>query len=69
MMFKVLPRLPVGLVVPIHDRFMPSECLSRWVRDLRQWPNELSSVHPFSFYYAARHVRRASQCMLPIHAD
>lgn len=68
-MFKVLPRLPVGLVVQIHDGFMPPKCLSKWVRDLTEWPGELSSVHPFSLYYAAGCVRWAGQFMLPIHAD
>ena len=35
--FEILPRLPVGAIVQIHDMFWPFEYPTEWVRERRGW--------------------------------
>jgi predicted O-methyltransferase YrrM len=52
LLFRVLPSLPVGVVVHIHDMFWPWQYPNGWLRAHRDW-NELSAVHAFLAYNAS----------------
>lgn len=45
-MFEILPRLPSGVHVHIHDIFYPFEYPEQWVMEGRAW-NELYLLHAF----------------------
>ena len=46
LLFRVLPRLPIGVLVHIHDCFWPWQYPEEWLRQRRDW-NELYYVHAF----------------------
>ena len=68
LMFEVLPRLQPGVLVHIHDIFLPDEYSKRWVIDEgRNW-NEQYVVRAFLQYNEAFEVVWASYYMCTRHA-
>lgn len=46
LLFRVLPKLPVGVLVHVHDCFWPWQYPEVWLRQRRDW-NELYYLHAF----------------------
>jgi hypothetical protein len=69
LMLELLPRLPKGVRVHIHDIFLPAEYPSVWVRGSKVFPNEQYFVHAFLLHNDAWRVRWASHFMHLAHAD
>ena len=69
LLFEVLPRLQPGVLVHIHDIFLPDEYSKRWVIDEgRNW-NEQYLVRAFLQYNAAFEVVWASYYMCTRQAE
>lgn len=58
---KVLPLLNKGVVVHIHDIFIPYDYPRRWVEEERKIWNEQYLLHAFLLY------NNAFEVMLPLH--
>jgi predicted O-methyltransferase YrrM len=67
LLFRVLPRLPVGTVVHIHDMFWPWQYPNGWLRAHRDW-NELYAVHAFLAYNSAWEIVLFSDWLWREHA-
>ncbi len=64
---EIVPRLAPGVVVHIHDFFLPDEYPESWVMEGRGW-NESYLVRSFLAYNDAFRVLWASRYMLKHHA-
>ncbi|MFZ2113276.1 MAG: acyltransferase family protein [Solirubrobacteraceae bacterium] len=65
---EIVPRLPVGVVVHVHDFFLPREYPEQWVLEGRGW-NETYLVRSFLSYNDSFEVIWATQYMLDYHPD
>jgi predicted O-methyltransferase YrrM len=65
---EVLPRLRPGVVVHIHDIFVPGEYPEDWVLDGRAW-NELYVVRAFLAFNSAFRIEFGAQYMLKRHRE
>lgn len=65
---EVLPRLAEGVVVHIHDVFVPGEYPKSWVMDGWGW-NETYLVRAFLAFNSAFEVLWSNQYMLKSHAE
>jgi predicted O-methyltransferase YrrM len=65
---EVLPRLREGVVVHIHDIFVPGEYPEDWVLDGRAW-NELYVVRAFLAFNSAFRIELGAQYMLKRHHE
>ena len=65
---EVLPRLWPGVVVHIHDIFVPGEYPEDWVLDGRAW-NELYVVRAFLAFNSAFRIEFGAQYMLKQHRE
>ena len=65
---EVLPRLLPGVVVHIHDIFVPGEYPEDWVLDGRAW-NELYVVRAFLAFSNAFRIEFGAQYMLKRHRE
>jgi len=65
---EVVPRLQPGVVVHIHDMFVPGEYPEQWVLDGRAW-NELYLVRAFLAFNSSFRIEFGSQYMLKNHRD
>jgi predicted O-methyltransferase YrrM len=65
---EVLPRLRPGVVVHIHDIFVPGEYPKDWVLDGRAW-NELYVVRAFLAFNSAFRIEFGAQYMLKRHRE
>jgi predicted O-methyltransferase YrrM len=63
---EVLPRLRPGVVVHIHDIFVPGEYPEDWVLDGRAW-NELYVVRAFLAFNGAFRIELGAQYLLKRH--
>jgi len=66
---KVLPRVRPGVVVHIHDVFMPVEYPKQWVLDCRRFWNEQYLLQTFLSFNAAFEVLWAGHWMHINHPD
>jgi hypothetical protein len=67
--FDLLPRLKPGVIVHIHDIFLPDEYPKAWVFDEgRNW-NEQYVLHAFLMFNPEWHVLWAAHFMQTRHAD
>jgi predicted O-methyltransferase YrrM len=65
---EVVPRMEPGVVVHIHDMFVPGEYPEEWVLDGRAW-NELYLVRAFLVFNSAFRIEFGAQYMLKHHRD
>jgi peptidoglycan/LPS O-acetylase OafA/YrhL/predicted O-methyltransferase YrrM len=65
---EIIPRLKVGVVVHVHDFFLPLEYPETWVLEGRGW-NETYLVRSFLSYNSAFEVLLGTQYMLENHPD
>jgi hypothetical protein len=65
---EVVPRLARGVVVHIHDMFMPGEYPVKWVLDGWAW-NELYVVRAFLAFNSAFRVELGAQYLLEHHRE
>jgi predicted O-methyltransferase YrrM len=65
---EVLPRLREGVVVHVHDVFVPGEYPEDWVLDGRAW-NELYVVRAFLAFNSAFRIEFGAQYMLKRHRE
>jgi hypothetical protein len=68
LLFRVLPRLPVGIHVHIHDVFWPWQYPNGWLRAHRSW-NELYAVHAFLAYNASWQIELMSDWLWQEHPE
>jgi predicted O-methyltransferase YrrM len=66
---EILPRIRPGVVVHVHDIFMPMEYPKRWVLDQHQFWNEQYLLQTFLSFNAAFEVLWAGQWMHINHPD
>jgi predicted O-methyltransferase YrrM len=66
---EVLPRIRPGVVVHVHDIFIPLEYPEQWVLDCRRFWNEQYLLQTFLSFNAAFEVLWASQWMHFKHPD
>jgi peptidoglycan/LPS O-acetylase OafA/YrhL/predicted O-methyltransferase YrrM len=65
---EIIPRLQAGVVVHVHDFFLPREYPEQWVMEGRGW-NETYLVRSFLSYNDSFEVVWATQYMLDHHPD
>jgi predicted O-methyltransferase YrrM len=65
---EIVPRLATGVVVHIHDIFLPSEYPEAWVAEGRSW-NESYLVHSFLAFNEAFEVVFGNSFMAERHPD
>jgi predicted O-methyltransferase YrrM len=65
---EVVPRLRPGVVVHVHDMFMPGEYPEAWVLDGWGW-NELYLVRAFLAFNSAFRIELGAQYLLKNHRD
>jgi hypothetical protein len=65
---EVVPRLRPGVVVHVHDMFMPGEYPEAWVLDGWGW-NELYVVRAFLAFNSAFRIELGAQYLLKHHRD
>lgn len=65
---EVLPRLALGVVVHIHDIFLPYEYPEPWVLEGKGW-NEMYLVQSFLQFNSAFEIRWSTPYMLGHHRD
>jgi hypothetical protein len=63
---EVIPRLAPGVIVHVHDIFLPFEYPVEWVREGRSW-NENHFVHSFLLYNRAFEIMFGSMYMAHLH--
>jgi predicted O-methyltransferase YrrM len=66
---QILPRLAVGVVVYVHDIFLPAEYQWRWVKELHVFWNEQYLLQAFFMFNRAFQVLWAGSYMHLNHAD
>ena len=66
---EVLPRIPPGVIVHIHDIFMPAEYPKSWVLDWHRFWNEQYLLQTFLSFNSTFEVLWASQWMHIKHPD
>jgi hypothetical protein len=67
--FKLLPRLPKGVFVHVHDIHFPYDYLKRWVMDEQKFWNEQYVLHAFLMFNNAFQVRWCSSYMHHLHSN
>ena len=63
LVLRVLPRLAPGVIVHIHDMFVPQEYPKRWVKDLQLFWSEQYVVHAFLLFNSEYRVLLANYFM------
>lgn len=66
---EVLPRLPVGVLVHVHDIFLPAEYPRQWVRENKVFPNEQYLLHAFLLHNTCWEVLWAGHYMHLLQPD
>jgi len=66
--FRILPRLAVGVFVHIHDIFWPFEYPRQWYAEGRAW-NEAPFVRSFLMFNRAFQIVYFNHYMAAVHAD
>lgn len=66
---EVLPRLPKGVLVHIHDIFLPCEYPKKWVREWKVFPNEQYLLQAFLTFNDTYEVIWASHYMHIHHPE
>ncbi|HEX5216129.1 MAG TPA: class I SAM-dependent methyltransferase [Vicinamibacterales bacterium] len=66
--FRILPRLAVGVLVHIHDIFWPFEYPRQWYAEGRAW-NEAPFVRSFLMFNRAFQIVYFNHYMAAVHAD
>ena len=66
---ELLPRLPRGVLVHIHDIFFPNECPREWIKEWKNFPNEQYLLQAFMAFNRAYEILWASQFMHIFHRD
>ena len=69
LLLRVLPHLAEGVLVHIHDIFLPAEYPEPWVKDLLLFWNEQYLVHAFLLFNAAFRVVLANAFVGATYAD
>jgi hypothetical protein len=67
-MHEVLPRLAPGVVIQIHDIFLPWDYAQRWVLGGRAW-NEQYAVRSFLTFNSAFEILLGVAWMRQFHPD
>jgi predicted O-methyltransferase YrrM len=65
---EIVPRLRPGVVVHMHDMFVPGEYPEQWVFDGRAW-NELYVVRAFLAFNSSFRVELGAQYLLQNHGE
>jgi hypothetical protein len=66
---EILPRLKAGVVVHIHDIFLPVEYPGDWLLNMRMFPTEQYMLQAFLAFNSAFEVLWGSQHMHLFHPD
>jgi len=66
---EILPRLRRGVLVHIHDVFLPRDYPTKWMKSLRWFPTEQYLLQAFLCFNKAFEVTWASSAMALRHAD
>ena len=65
---EIVPRLQVGVVVHVHDFFLPREYPENWVMEGRGW-NETYLVRSFLSYNSSFEILWGAQYMIDNHLE